>query len=226
MTCRAWRSGGPWRSPRSRSASAASVLAEDCASCARLLGGDLFGSSGCRMNPACVDAGAGRPAPAPAAGVPLSRSSPRPTAPAVLDAPRQSPRWRSCARRAPTPTARWPPPSTLAGFEPWDVTMTDLLAGRITLERFRGLAAVGGFSYADVLDSRQGLGRRRSASTTACAASSTRSTSGRTPSASASATAASSSPCSAGCRGAASPTPRSRASSTTPPAASSRASPR
>ncbi|HQP43543.1 MAG TPA: phosphoribosylformylglycinamidine synthase [Thermoanaerobaculales bacterium] len=44
----------------------------------------------------------------------------------------------------------------LAGFEPWDVTMSDLLAGRVTLERFRGLAAVGGFSYADVLDSAKG----------------------------------------------------------------------
>ncbi len=43
-----------------------------------------------------------------------------------------------------------------AGFEPWDVTMSDLLAGRIELERFRGLAAVGGFSYADVLDSAKG----------------------------------------------------------------------
>jgi len=43
-----------------------------------------------------------------------------------------------------------------AGFEPWDVTMSDLLAGRITLEGFRGLAAVGGFSYADVLDSAKG----------------------------------------------------------------------
>jgi phosphoribosylformylglycinamidine synthase len=44
----------------------------------------------------------------------------------------------------------------LAGFEPWDVTMSDLLAGRATLDRFRGLAAVGGFSYADVLDSAKG----------------------------------------------------------------------
>ncbi len=44
----------------------------------------------------------------------------------------------------------------LAGFEPWDVTMSDLLSGRITLDRFRGLAAVGGFSYADVLDSGKG----------------------------------------------------------------------
>jgi len=43
-----------------------------------------------------------------------------------------------------------------AGFEPWDVAMSDLLAGRITLERFRGVVAVGGFSYADVLDSSKG----------------------------------------------------------------------
>jgi len=43
-----------------------------------------------------------------------------------------------------------------AGFQPWDVTMSDLLAGRINLGRFRGLAAVGGFSYADVLDSAKG----------------------------------------------------------------------
>jgi phosphoribosylformylglycinamidine synthase len=43
-----------------------------------------------------------------------------------------------------------------AGFEPWDVTMTDLLAGRIGLDMFRGLAAVGGFSYADVPESAKG----------------------------------------------------------------------
>jgi len=43
-----------------------------------------------------------------------------------------------------------------AGFEPWDVTMSDLLAGRITLDMFRGLAAVGGFSYADVPESAKG----------------------------------------------------------------------
>jgi phosphoribosylformylglycinamidine synthase len=44
----------------------------------------------------------------------------------------------------------------LAGFEPWDVTMTDLLDGRVQLGQFRGLAFVGGFSYADVLDSAKG----------------------------------------------------------------------
>jgi phosphoribosylformylglycinamidine synthase len=43
-----------------------------------------------------------------------------------------------------------------AGLEPWDVTMSDLLAGRVDLRRFRGLVAVGGFSYADVLDSAKG----------------------------------------------------------------------
>jgi phosphoribosylformylglycinamidine synthase len=43
-----------------------------------------------------------------------------------------------------------------AGFEPWDVAMSDLLAGRITLERFRGVAAVGGFAHADALDAAKG----------------------------------------------------------------------
>jgi phosphoribosylformylglycinamidine synthase len=43
-----------------------------------------------------------------------------------------------------------------AGFEPWDVSMTDLLEGRVNLDMFRGLAAVGGFSYADVPESAKG----------------------------------------------------------------------
>ena len=40
---------------------------------------------------------------------------------------------------------------TRAGFEVWDVHMTDLLTGRVTLAGFKGLAAAGGFSYGDVL---------------------------------------------------------------------------
>ena len=44
----------------------------------------------------------------------------------------------------------------LAGMEPWDVTMSDLLEGRATLDGFRGLVFVGGFSYADTLDSGKG----------------------------------------------------------------------
>ena len=43
-----------------------------------------------------------------------------------------------------------------AGFESVDVHMTDLIAGRATLEGFRGFAAGGGFSYGDVLGGGQG----------------------------------------------------------------------
>lgn len=44
----------------------------------------------------------------------------------------------------------------LAGFEAWDVHMSDLIEGRISLDQFRGAAFVGGFSYADTLDSAKG----------------------------------------------------------------------
>ncbi len=38
-----------------------------------------------------------------------------------------------------------------AGFAPVDVHMSDILAGRVSLKDFKGLAACGGFSYGDVL---------------------------------------------------------------------------
>lgn len=44
----------------------------------------------------------------------------------------------------------------MAGFEPWDVSMTDLLEEKVNLEEFYGVAFVGGFSYADVLGSARG----------------------------------------------------------------------
>uniref|UniRef100_A0A8C4WL78 Phosphoribosylformylglycinamidine synthase n=1 Tax=Gopherus evgoodei TaxID=1825980 RepID=A0A8C4WL78_9SAUR len=44
----------------------------------------------------------------------------------------------------------------MAGFQAWDVTMQDLCTGELTLESFRGLVFVGGFSYADVLGSAKG----------------------------------------------------------------------
>jgi phosphoribosylformylglycinamidine synthase len=44
----------------------------------------------------------------------------------------------------------------LAGFEPWDVTMSDLIEGRIDLSIFRGVVFVGGFSYADEFGSAKG----------------------------------------------------------------------
>jgi phosphoribosylformylglycinamidine synthase len=49
---------------------------------------------------------------------------------------------------------------TRAGFDAIDVHMSDVLAGSVALERFRGLVACGGFSYGDVLGA--GLGWARS----------------------------------------------------------------
>ncbi|MGJ7917153.1 phosphoribosylformylglycinamidine synthase [Massilia sp. LXY-6] len=43
-----------------------------------------------------------------------------------------------------------------AGFKAVDVHMSDLIAGRATLDDFKGLIAVGGFSYGDVLGAGEG----------------------------------------------------------------------
>lgn len=43
-----------------------------------------------------------------------------------------------------------------AGFESVDVHMTDIIAGRVTLDEFVGFAACGGFSYGDVLGAGNG----------------------------------------------------------------------
>jgi phosphoribosylformylglycinamidine synthase len=45
---------------------------------------------------------------------------------------------------------------TRAGFDAYDVHMTDLLAGGVRLGRFEGLVACGGFSYGDVLGAGEG----------------------------------------------------------------------
>ncbi|MBW0462804.1 hypothetical protein O181_002519 [Austropuccinia psidii MF-1] len=45
---------------------------------------------------------------------------------------------------------------TEAGFNTFDVHMTDIINGEISLGEFRGLVAVGGFSYGDVLGSGSG----------------------------------------------------------------------
>ena len=45
---------------------------------------------------------------------------------------------------------------TRAGFDAFDVHMTDLQSGRHRLDEFRGLAACGGFSYGDVLGAGRG----------------------------------------------------------------------
>ncbi|MBD2859950.1 phosphoribosylformylglycinamidine synthase [Spongiibacter sp. KMU-158] len=43
-----------------------------------------------------------------------------------------------------------------AGFAAFDVHMSDILEGRVSLEDFKGLAACGGFSYGDVLGAGEG----------------------------------------------------------------------
>ena len=43
-----------------------------------------------------------------------------------------------------------------AGFDSVDVHMSDIIEGRVTLERFKGLVACGGFSYGDVLGAGEG----------------------------------------------------------------------
>lgn len=42
------------------------------------------------------------------------------------------------------------------GFEPWDVTMSDLVESRVSLDQFSGVAFVGGFSHADTFGSGKG----------------------------------------------------------------------
>lgn len=42
------------------------------------------------------------------------------------------------------------------GFEVWDVNMQDICTGQVTLDKFRGVVFVGGFSFADVLGSAKG----------------------------------------------------------------------
>ena len=46
-----------------------------------------------------------------------------------------------------------------AGFDTFDVHMTDLQSGRVSLDRFQGLVACGGFSYGDTLGAGQGWAR-------------------------------------------------------------------
>jgi len=43
-----------------------------------------------------------------------------------------------------------------AGFTTFDVHMSDIISGKVTLEQFKGLVACGGFSYGDVLGAGEG----------------------------------------------------------------------
>ncbi len=81
--------------------------------------------------------------------------APQPTVPAVLAASRK-PKVAILREEGSNSDREMAGAFHAAGFEPWDVTMTDLLSGSVSLDRFRGLAAVGGFSYADVPESAKG----------------------------------------------------------------------
>jgi phosphoribosylformylglycinamidine synthase len=47
----------------------------------------------------------------------------------------------------------------LGGFDTYDVHMSDLHSGRVTLEQFKGFVACGGFSYGDTLGAGEGWAR-------------------------------------------------------------------
>ena len=78
-----------------------------------------------------------------------------------------------------------------AGFDAFDVHMSDIIAGpRARSRDFKGFAACGGFSYGDVLGAGRGLGEVDPLQRRARATSSPRSSRAPTRSRSASATAA------------------------------------
>ena len=81
--------------------------------------------------------------------------TPQPTPEAILNAP-DKPRIAVIREEGSNGDREMASAFYAAGFEPWDVTMTDLLDEAVELDRFRGVVFVGGFSYADVLDSAKG----------------------------------------------------------------------
>ena len=115
-----------------------------------------------RDNPACADAehaAAGQPGD-PGLHVHLSdalRSALAAGAPAVLSARPQVAILREQGVNSHVEMAY---AFTEAGFEAFDVHMTDLQAGRASLAQFQGIVACGGFSYGDTLGA--GIGWARS----------------------------------------------------------------
>jgi phosphoribosylformylglycinamidine synthase len=107
-----------------------------------------------QMNPACADEEKRNIADRPGPTYHLS-FTPEPTSAAIL-AKNEKPRVAILRDEGSNSDREMTAAFYAAGFEPWDICMNDLLVGRITLDGFRGLAAVGGFSYADVPESAKG----------------------------------------------------------------------
>lgn len=85
----------------------------------------------------------------------LATFKPEPTPEHILNAP-QKPRVAIIREKGSNGDREMAAAFYSAGFEPWDVTMTDLLEGRVSLDTFRGIAFVGGFANADVFDAAKG----------------------------------------------------------------------
>ncbi len=130
------------------------VLDEDMRSLRDLWEATSFELDRLQAGAACVDAEqAGlRDRKTPAYATPFV---PELSAPAILESPTK-PRVAILREEGSNGDREMTSAFFAAGFEPWDVIMSDLRDGRITLDRFRGVAFVGGFSFADVLDSAKG----------------------------------------------------------------------
>ncbi|HCR19366.1 MAG TPA: phosphoribosylformylglycinamidine synthase [Candidatus Latescibacteria bacterium] len=107
-----------------------------------------------QANPQCVEQEREglRKRSAPAYLVPYK---PRPTQPSLLDRV-DKPRVAIVREEGSNGDREMASAFHSAGFEAWDISMSDLLKGSVSLDSFRGMVFVGGFSYADVLDSAKG----------------------------------------------------------------------
>jgi phosphoribosylformylglycinamidine synthase len=81
--------------------------------------------------------------------------TPRETLPEVLDA-KKKPRVAVLREEGTNGDREMQAACVAAGLAPWDVTMSDLLGDKISLDQFQGIIFAGGFSYMDVFGSAKG----------------------------------------------------------------------
>jgi phosphoribosylformylglycinamidine synthase len=118
------------------------------------------GASPLRDNPACADAehaaaGRRRPRPAPAPELRPGRGRGR----ALHVASGAKPKLAILREQGVNSHVEMSRAMALAGFETFDVHMSDLQAGRARLDQFQGFVACGGFSYGDTLGAGEGWAR-------------------------------------------------------------------
>ncbi len=106
-----------------------------------------------RDNPACVEQEYGR---APQALTPKLTFAPDAAASSPYLAMSAKPKVAILREQGVNGHVEMAAAFTAAGFDAVDVHMSDLLAGRVHLQDFKGLAACGGFSYGDVLGAGEG----------------------------------------------------------------------